>query len=101
MDEGLKKKIDSVWLESDYGKLCEAIAKDEHQKANAISRQIFDAGYLTIGLLENELVVKLAEFISSEEEIDEYLLLLEKENSDLVDVIIKYELFYKLSKQIS
>lgn len=100
MNEGLKKKIDSVWLESDYGKWCEAIAKNEVQKADTISKQIFDSGYPMIEILEDELAGKLAGLINSEAEIDEYLRLLEKENSDLVGVIIQHELFDKVSKRI-
>lgn len=100
MNEELKKKIDSVWLESDFGKWCEAVAKNEVQKANTISKQIFDSGYLMMETLEDELADKLAEVISSEAEIDEYLHLLEKENSDLVGVIIRQELFYKVSKRM-
>lgn len=100
MNEELKKKIDSVWLESDYGKWCEAIAKNEIQKADTIAKQIFDSGYPMIEILEDELACKLVKLVNSEAEVDEYLHLLEKENSELVGVVIQHELFDKVSKRI-
>ena len=100
MNAEVKKKIDDVWLKSDFGSWCIAVADDNVNEAGAIAERIFNAGYLTMEMLEDKLATEIVELIKSEEEIDEYLKMLEKENSSLVGVIIQQELFFKVSEQL-
>lgn len=98
MNGELKQKIDNIWMQSDFGKWCEAVAKNDMQTAERISRQVLDSGYPRMEVLEDELADKLAGMMKSASDMDEYLRLLEKENSELVEVLIRQELFYMVAK---
>ena len=100
MNKELKQKIDNAWRPSDFGQWCEALARDDVSSANNIFERIFDSGYIMMSLLEEELADQIAELMQSESDVDEYLMLLEKENSDLVGVLIRVELFYMVSKRL-
>lgn len=100
MNNELKQKIDAIWLYSDFGKWCKAIASNDSKTADSLCKQIFDSGYPEMEILEDELANNIAKLMKSESDIDEYLQLVEKENSDLVSVLIKVELFYMVPKYI-
>lgn len=101
MKKELKEKIDGLWLPSQYGKWCIAIADEDVEKAKTIEQQIFDSGYPMMEVLENELATELAKVFQTESQVDEYLQILEEENSSLVGVIIQHELFAKVSDLIN
>lgn len=100
MKKELKKRIDDVWLNTNFGQWCVAVAEERMQDAEIIRERIFNDGYFSMEWLENELADKIAELIHDETEVDEYLELLEKENYDLVDVLIREEFFYEISKRL-
>lgn len=101
MNTELKQKIDQIWRESDFGIWCFAVAGGEMEKADMIRQKLFDEGYLSMEMLENELAEKISKLVHTESEIDEYLHLLDRENSDLVNVLIHQELFYKVSEIVA
>lgn len=98
MTKDLKEKIDDIWLKSDYGKWCIAVSNNDKKKADAIKEKLFESGYLYLSMVEDELANKIAEILHDEAEVDEYLQLWEDENSDLVDVMIRQDLFYQVQK---
>lgn len=100
MEKKLKEKIDSIWMNSDFGKWCIAVSKGDKEKADEIENKAFNAGYVVFSMLEDELVPKIAEALQKEEDVDEYLQMLECENPELVDVLIKSELFYDVSNML-
>lgn len=100
MNKELKKKIDNAWIQSDFGKWCKAVAKNDIRTADSILKQIFDLGYPMMEILEEELAGNIASMMNSEADIDEYLQLWEDENSELVEVLIQQELFDMVSKHI-
>ena len=93
----LKEKIDNAWLRSDYGEWCVAVANNDEKKANEIRERVFNSKYLFLSTLEDELAYKLAELFDSEAEVEEYLRMLDRENPELVGVLIRTELFYDVS----
>lgn len=101
MTKELKEEIDAIWLESDYGMLLKAISNDDNEQSEKTWQKIFNNGYLTIEMLENELSKKIINVLDTSSQVEEYLSLLEKEENDLLDVVIKYDLFSKVEKMLN
>ena len=78
MNNELKQKIDAIWLYSDFGKWCKAIASNDSKTADSLCKQIFDSGYPEMEILEDELANNIAKLMKSESDIAEYLQLVEK-----------------------
>ncbi|MBD5456201.1 MAG: hypothetical protein HDR23_06975 [Lachnospiraceae bacterium] len=98
MTAELKQKIDQAWLGTDFGKWCIALADGENEKADMLRQKMFDDGYLSILTLEDELAEKLSKLFQTESEVSEYLEMLDRENHNLGYILIRVELFFRVSK---
>lgn len=93
MEEKRKKEIDRMWMDTDVGKWAVALAQERREDAESILNKIFEihpAPYEYLMMQEKELYKKIKKTISHEEG-KEYILKLEKENSDLVDIMVAHE----------
>jgi hypothetical protein len=96
-----KKQIDDIWRKSDFGKWCNAVAKNDRKEAERINKKMFNAGYVTIEVAEYELAARIAKKMHSEKEFEEYQHALDRENPDFFEVLLGLEFFDKISRRIS
>lgn len=98
MDKELKQKIDDIWRETYYGQICFARSREDHEKAEHIKQSAFEAGYLCLAMMERELAEKIAALLSDVSQVDEYLMLLDKEDRKLGYIMIRYDLFSEVEE---
>ena len=89
-----KEYLDSLWMNTDVGKWVTALSKGQDEKACEIMDKIFEVHPHPIQALmdeEKEAYKKIKAELSSKDEGKDYIKTLEKENSDLLDIMIAYE----------
>lgn len=94
MTKERKEYLDSIWMNTDVGKWTIALAQGQDEKADEIKDKIFEVCPSPIHALmdeEKEAYKKIKAELSSKDEGKEYIQMLEKENYDLVGVMIAYE----------
>ncbi|MBR0317708.1 MAG: hypothetical protein IJQ86_00300 [Spirochaetia bacterium] len=95
MTEARKKEIDSIWRNTLLGEFCIAAAHEQNKKAVTARNNIFKLGYISFPAYEEKIALKIAAAISSLQEFDSYLSLLEKEDSVLVEFIDESGILYE------
>ena len=94
MTEGKKKEIDSIWMDTLLGEFCAASAHGQKEKADKIWQKIFNLGYISFQTYDKEIALKIAKKLSSLQEFDGYLSMLEKEDEPLVGFIVESGILY-------
>ena len=93
MNEERKKEIDRMWINSDLGKWTVALSQGHDEDADKILRELFEkypSPYEYLMMQERELYKKMKEALSHTEG-KEYMLKLEEENANLLDVMVAHE----------
>lgn len=95
MDKKRKEYIDSLWMDSKVGRWAKFLSEGNKDAANKITRKLFDEGHLDHNryLIEEEkqLCQKVKFELRDAEEGKEYILELEKNNYNLVGVMVAYD----------
>ena len=94
MDAKTKKYIDSVWMGSKLGQFALLSASGKIKEANAL---LLDCEYPnTLNHMNDELSKRIAEIVKTEAQFDEYLRLLDAENTELVEFMITDDLLMRV-----
>ena len=94
MDEARKKQLDNLWMKTDVGEWAIALSQGQDKKADEIINKIFKERpdpYWFLMNEEKELCRKIKTELSSKDEGKEYIQMLEKENYDLVGVMVAHD----------
>lgn len=93
MDKKRKEYIDSLWMDTLFGKWVLAAAAGKNEEAERIREIIFDSYPYFLEDCDRLLCEKLDAAMEYPGEMDDYLAELDKENYDLVDFIISQDIF--------
>lgn len=94
MDKKRKYQLDSIWFGTKLGKWAIALSKNDKEKADLILEEIFKQTPTPYNYLmeeEKKLTKALKNKLRDKKEGKEYLLQLEKDNSDLLDIMIAHD----------
>ena len=93
MNAERKKEIDSMWINTDLGKWAVALSRNHDEDADKILRRLFEkypSPYEYLMTQEREIYKKMKKTLSRTER-KEYILKLEKEDTDLLDIMVAHE----------
>lgn len=93
MTNDKKKRIDSILMDSKYGKWLLLVSEGKVNEAKEYAESICKKYPYTLENLEIQMSDKAKKEIKSWEELQEYLELLDKENQELVEQIIIHDVF--------
>ena len=93
MDKKRKEYIDSLWMNTEYGQWVLFASSGEKGKADKLAEKIISSPPFSLYELDKEISAKIAEKVKNENEFEEYLKALDKENYDLVDFMISNSTF--------
>lgn len=94
MDKKRKQEIDNLWMNTNVGKWAIALADGKKEEAEEILNKIFEINLSPYQYLmdeEKEVCKKLKKMFKDAEEGKEYILKLEEENGNLVDIMVAHE----------
>ena len=94
-----KMKIDSIWRDTDVGEWVKLLAKEKFEDANKLYTKIAEKNpCLWFGWSVQKMCSDLSKEFNTEEEVEDYLKILEQEDYDLVGAVISYGVFDELYK---
>lgn len=93
MDKVRKKKIDNLWMNTDYGKYVLLAASEKYDEANKILEEIISKPPFSRNEVEKEISRKIAKELKNEAEFDDYMRLLDDENYELVGFMVSHDTF--------
>ncbi len=93
MQEDRKKKIDSLWRNTDYGQWVLSMISGEENEAEKITEKIAGKFPFTLSNCDREISKIIADEINDEAEFDEYLKALDEENPELIEFMISHDTF--------
>lgn len=94
MDKERKRQLDEIWLNTELGKWAIALSKDDKEKADSILEEIFNKTPTPYNYLmeeEKKLTKELKNSLRYKKEGKEYLMQLENDNSELLDIMIAHD----------
>ena len=95
MTKERKQYLDGLWMNTDVGKWAIFLAEEKHKEAENVLEDIFKRGYYDsynyLMEIEKESCQKIKNALSNIKEGKEYIQMLEKENYDLVGVMVAHE----------
>lgn len=101
MNKKRKEYIDSLWKNTELYEWILAVINEDETRAKEIKEALFNKGYFCmIEQLDDEISETISKEIKNVEEFYEYLKLLDKENSEMVGVIVSHNLFRKVDDML-
>ena len=96
MDNKRKKYIDDLWKHTEYGQWVMLSAKGKTKKADDLAEKIIVNFPFSLDAIEADLSTEIAKAIDDESEFDDYMKMLDEEDSDLVEFMILHDTFGKV-----
>lgn len=95
MTKQRKKYLDDLWLNSEVGCWARAEASEKKEDAQNILQTLFEKGHLNpldyLMTQEKEMYQKVKSELTDPNEGKEYMLELERDSCDLLDIMVAYE----------